>query len=118
MIVIWLLKLEFARTHLPVIFALQETTWDVPNLKLPGYVCCGSQVGLATSVVSDLFLRGEILDIRGEMYSCSLRISACNGRVSVRLSQRLGCARDSCQGRHQTLEGRTSRKIQDVLHRG
>ena len=34
--------------------ALQETrSWDVPNLKLHGYACYGSQFGLATLVVSD-----------------------------------------------------------------
>ena len=36
------LKPECARTHLPVIFALQETrSWCVRNLKLLGYLCYG-----------------------------------------------------------------------------
>ena len=88
-----LLKLECARTHLPVIFALQETrSWDVPNLKLHGYACYGSQFGLATLVVSDRFFKIErSLENRGEMYSSSLRISSCHGRVCGRLSERLGC---------------------------
>ena len=37
-----------------------------------------------------LFHGEEILEIRGKMYSCSLRFSACHGRVCVRLSTRLG----------------------------
>ena len=78
-IVIRLLKLQCARTHLPVVFVLQETrSWDVPNPKLHGYACYGSQFGLATLVVSDRFFK---IENRGEMYSSSLRISSCHGRV-------------------------------------
>ena len=44
------------RAHTPVILSIQETTsWDVPNLELPGCVCYGSKFGLATSLVSDQF---------------------------------------------------------------
>ena len=73
-IVIRLLKLQCARTHLPVVFVLQETrSWDVPNPKLHGYACFGSQFGLATLVVSDRFFK---IENRGEMYSSSLRTSS------------------------------------------
>ena len=55
-----LLKLHCARTHLPVVFVLHETrSWDVPNPKLHGYACFGSQFGLATLVVSDRFFKIE-----------------------------------------------------------
>ena len=44
-----------AREHalVPVIFSIQEAkSWDVPNLELPGYVCCGGKFGFATLLVS------------------------------------------------------------------
>ena len=47
-----------ARVHTCSFFLLQEMrSWDVPNLKLHGYVCHGSKFGLAALVVSDRFLK-------------------------------------------------------------
>ena len=49
----------FARAHLVVIFSVQETkSWN-PELELPGYVCYGSNSGLATLILSDLFFTIE-----------------------------------------------------------
>ena len=53
-----LLTLVCAHAHLLVIFSIQETrSWNVPALKVPGYVCYGSKFGLATLVVSDQFFK-------------------------------------------------------------
>ena len=47
-----LLRLAFARIHLPMI--LQETTsWDVDNLSLSGFVFKVSRTGATTLLVSD-----------------------------------------------------------------
>ena len=52
-----LLRPDCARTSALCIIALPETRfWDIPQLKLPGYVVCGSQSGLVTLLVSDRFL--------------------------------------------------------------
>ena len=55
-----------AHARLPVIFSLQETrSWNVLELQLPGYVCYGSKLGLATLVASEQFF--EITRLYGEM---------------------------------------------------
>ena len=47
-----------AHAHLPVIFSVQETrSWNVPELKLPGHLCYGGKMVLATLVVSDQFFK-------------------------------------------------------------
>ena len=47
-----------------VIFSFQETrSWYVLELQLPGYVCYGSKLGLATLVVSDKF--SKLRDLGG-----------------------------------------------------
>ena len=61
------------------------------NLVLLGYVCyCEANLVLATLLVSDQFCQNEeIVEVRREMYSCSLWCRFCNGR------QRLGdCMKD------------------------
>ena len=46
------------RTHLSVIFSIQETrSWDGFNLELLGYVCYGCKFGLAILMVSDRFFK-------------------------------------------------------------
>ena len=63
-------------------------SWNVPELKLPEYVCFGRKFGLAMLVVSDHF--SKIRDIGGskrEMYSRSFRSRSDDGRVrSLRMS--------------------------------
>ena len=45
---------DSVRTHLAVIFSLQETrSWDVENLSLPGFDFYGRKLGLTTLVASD-----------------------------------------------------------------
>ena len=50
-----LLKLARKRAHLLVINFQETRSWDVLNLKLPGYVCSGSKFGLATLMVQISF---------------------------------------------------------------
>ena len=54
-----------------VIFSIQEMrSWDVTDLELLAFVCCGRKFLLATLLVSDQFLQQqEIVEVRREMYS-------------------------------------------------
>ena len=50
------LGLAHACTHSPAVLSIQQTeSWDVPNLELPGHVCCGSISGFAALLVSEQF---------------------------------------------------------------
>ena len=60
-----LLSPEFARAHLPLTFALQETrSWDVQNLSLLGFVFMSVILGSLHSLCQTFFLQNtEIMDI-------------------------------------------------------
>ena len=67
----------------PAVVSIQETkSWDVPNLTLPGYVCYGSEFGLAALLVSfaKLWDHGD-----------SLRDHSADGRVRSRFGQGRAC---------------------------
>ena len=51
-----LLGFDHTRKRIPTILSIHGTTsWEVPNLELPGFVCYGSKFGFATLLVSEQF---------------------------------------------------------------
>ena len=80
-IVTRLLRPQFARAHLPAIFALQETrSWDVAWV----YFFFGSELGLSTLVVLECFTKyRDHGDMIRDVHEC----------LCTRLQQRLGGVR-------------------------
>ena len=59
--------------RVPVIFSIQETkSWDVRNLKLPGYMWYGSKFGARHVGFESVLHNYEIVEVRREMYNSSL----------------------------------------------
>ena len=115
-----LLTLACTRAHLPFIFFIQETrSWDVLNLKLLGYVCYGSNFGLATLMVcGSVFFFFKIK----RSWRFEERCTAVPfGAVLVMAVNAPDCKKDldvfdihlEC---HQNLTGRTSSRSQGFLH--
>ena len=81
-----------AHAHRPVIFPIQETrSWNVPELKLPGHVCYGSKMGLATLVVSDQFFKIKRSWRFEERCTAVLFGAVFYDRVCSGLQERFGC---------------------------